>query len=41
MDVVVSNHPYIPQEDGRGLSPVVKEYEQKRAPVGGEDGLDF
>jgi release factor glutamine methyltransferase len=41
VDVVVSNPPYIPQEEYEGLSTVVKDFEPYRALVGGVSGLEF
>lgn len=41
LDVIVSNPPYIPEEEIRHLSSVVKDYEPIRALLGGKDGLDF
>jgi release factor glutamine methyltransferase len=41
VDVVVSNPPYIPENEIASLSPVVKDYEPLRALSGGKDGLDF
>jgi len=40
-DVIVSNPPYIPTEDIKGLEPEVKNYEPMLALDGGTDGLDF
>ncbi len=39
-DVIVSNPPYIPQADIRGLDIDVRDYEPMSALVGGDDGLD-
>lgn len=41
VDIVVSNPPYIPNEEVDELSPVVKNHEPLRALAGGVDGLDF
>lgn len=40
-DLVVSNPPYIPTADLRGLQPEVRNYEPRTALDGGVDGLDF
>jgi release factor glutamine methyltransferase len=39
-DVVVSNPPYIPQDEMLELEPEVAQYEDRRALYGGSDGLD-
>jgi release factor glutamine methyltransferase len=41
VDILVSNPPYIPTEDIRGLQKEVKDYEPYLALDGGEDGLDY
>ncbi|WP_230500049.1 peptide chain release factor N(5)-glutamine methyltransferase [Sutcliffiella rhizosphaerae] len=41
VDVVVSNPPYIPEQEYKGLSTVVKDFEPYRALVGGVSGLEF
>jgi release factor glutamine methyltransferase len=40
-DVIVSNPPYIPDDDVLQLDPLVKDYEPVRALAGGKDGYDF
>lgn len=40
-DVIVSNPPYIRQEEIDGLMPEVRDHEPRLALDGGEDGLDF
>lgn len=39
-DVIVSNPPYIPDQDIAGLEPEVARYEPRTALAGGPDGLD-
>jgi release factor glutamine methyltransferase len=39
LDMVVSNPPYIPASDIKGLQPEVKDYEPRSALDGGDDGL--
>lgn len=38
-DAILSNPPYIPEEEWRRLSPDVRDYEPRHALVGGKDGL--
>jgi len=40
-NIVVSNPPYIPESDKKGLQSEVGEFEPESALFGGEDGLDF
>ena len=39
-DLVVSNPPYVSQAEWERLEPNVRDFEPRRALVGGEDGLD-
>lgn len=39
-DYVVSNPPYIGEDEWRGLAPEVRDHEPRTALVGGQDGLD-
>ena len=40
-DLIVSNPPYITQEEWKHLSPQIRKWEDKKALVGGIDGLDL
>ena len=40
-DMIISNPPYITEEDMKTLQPSVKDYEPHLALFGGLDGLDF
>ena len=41
VDIIVSNPPYIPEQDRASLAPEVREHEPFLALFGGADGLDF
>ena len=40
-DVLVSNPPYVAEDDGEALSPTVRDYEPHQALFAAEDGLSF
>lgn len=40
-DMIVTNPPYIPEDQMKGLMPEVLDYEPENALYGGPDGLDF
>ena len=40
-DMIVSNPPYVTDEEYERLDPSVRDFEPKMALVGGPDGLDF
>ena len=40
VDLIVTNPPYVPDKDRRGLAPEVKDHEPALALFGGDDGLD-
>lgn len=40
-DFIVSNPPYVAEEEWGKLQPEIVQYEPKQALIGGEDGLDF
>lgn len=39
-DIIVSNPPYVSEDEWKHLSPTIKEYEDKNAIVAGKDGLE-
>ena len=41
LDLIVSNPPYIPEEEFSGLPPEVRDYEPVTALAGGQFGIDF
>jgi release factor glutamine methyltransferase len=41
VDLVVSNPPYVPEEEFKTLAPEVRDHEPRVALIGGGDGLDF
>ena len=40
-DLIVSNPPYVPDDDIDGLQPEVRDFEPRSALAGGADGLDI